>query len=275
MRTIADDIFFILALVLISVIAIRLINYSLNRYLGALDTKIDPDRIDPHIKTIQRVGDFSVIIIVGSVGVSHFGIGINALAVGLIIIGLILYLGARGIIADFVAGFIILIDQPFRVDDAVLITELDTWGIVLGIGTRTTRIRTEDNREVIIPNSQVNESQVINYSYPDPRFRVMTDIGVAYGSDADQMCNVIEETVRGVEGVLADQPVDILFLKFGDTSRQVRVRWWIDSYINENDTLNKVNTALEAAFKKAGIDMPFDTYNLNVKLEGDNPKQPV
>jgi small-conductance mechanosensitive channel len=273
LRTAADDLFFILQLVLISIIAIRLINYTIDRYVASVDKKEDKDKLDPVIKTVQRVGDFAVLIIAGSIGISHFGVGTNALAPALLILGVILYLGAKGVISDFVAGFIILIDQPFRVDDAILIKELDTWGVVLEIGTRTTRIRTGDNREVIIPNSQINESQVINYTYPDPRYRVTTDIGVAYGSDIDQMHKVIKDALRGVEGVLSDKPVDIFFQKFGDSTRSVHVRWWIDSYTKENPTLDKVNGALETALGQAGIDMPFDTYNLNVKMQDKKPDQ--
>ncbi len=273
LRTAADDIFFILELVLISIIAIRLINFSIKRYVDTVHTKDDPDKLARIIKTLQRLGDFFVLIVAGSIGIAHFGIGTSALAAALLVCAVILYLGAKGVVSDFVAGFIILIDQPFRINDAIFIKQLDTWGVVLEIGTRTTRIRTGDNREVIIPNSQINESQVINYTYPDPRYRVSTEIGVAYGSDIDQMNKVIKDAVRGVEGVLSEKPVDIFFLKFGDSTRSVRVRWWIDSYTNENPVLDKVNAALETAFGQAGIDMPFDTYNLNVKMQGEKPDQ--
>jgi small-conductance mechanosensitive channel len=275
-RTAADDVFFILMLVLISIIAINLINFSLDTYVVSKDKRDDSDtRLFGVKKAVQRIGDFIVLLIAGSIGMSHFGIGASALAAALLIVGVVLYLGAKGVVSDYVAGFIILIDQPFRVDDAVLIKHLDTWGVVLEIGDRTTRIRTGDNREVIIPNSQINESQVINYTYPDPRYRVVTDIGVAYGSDLDQMYKVIREAVRGVEGVLPDKPVDIFFVKFGDSTRSVRVRWWIDSYTKENPVLDKVNAALEVALDKAGIDMPFDTYDLNVKMQGEKPDQVV
>jgi len=275
LRSAADDVFFILELVLISIIAIQLINFSLARYVVSTDKKDDQDKLAPVIKTVQRLGDFIVVLIAGSIGISHFGVGGSALAAALIITGVILYLGAKDIVSDFVAGFIILVDRPFRVKDAILIKELDTWGVVLEIGTRTTRIRTGDNREVIIPNSQINESQVINYTYPDPRYRVTTIIGVAYGSDFDQMREVIKDTVSGVEGVLADKPVDIFFTKYGDSARQVHVRWWIDSYVSENPVLDKVNQALEVALDKAGIDMPFDTYDLNVKMEDEKTNQVV
>jgi len=68
---------------------------------------------------------------------------------------------------------------------------------------------------------------VINYTYPDPRYRVTTDIGVAYGSDLDQMHKVIKDAERGVEGVLSDKPVDMFFQKFGDSTRTVE---WIPAY---------------------------------------------
>ena len=258
----ADDLSYILGLVLLSIIAIRVINYGIKRYVHSVDAQDDPDKLDRIVKTFQRLGDLAVVIIAASIGMSHYGIGGSSLAAALLVCGVILYLAAKDILSDLVAGFIIMVNQPIRINDAILIKEIDTWGIVLEIGTRTTRIQTGDNREVIIPNSQITASQVINYTFPDPRYRVSTEIGVAYGSDIDQMRKVIQDTLRGVEGVLPDMPVDIFFLKFGDSTRSVRVRWWIDNYINEKPILDKVNTALEIGLSQAGI--PFEKYNLNV-----------
>ena len=71
--------------------------------------------------------------------------------------------------------------------------------------------------------------------------------------------------LRGVEGVLPDKPVDIFYLKFGDSARLVRVRWWIDNYKDEYPMLDKVNSVLELALGEAGIELPNNTYDLNVK----------
>ena len=98
---------------------------------------------------------------------------------------------------------------------------------------------------------------------------MQTDVGVAYGSDFHQVRRVIKDAVCGVEGVLSDKPVDVLFLKFGDSARTMRVRWWIDTIHDEYPMLDQVNVALETALDEAGIDMPFHTYALNVKLEGE------
>ncbi|UCD42589.1 MAG: mechanosensitive ion channel, partial [Chloroflexota bacterium] len=92
------------------------------------------------------------------------------------------------------------------------------------------------------------------------------EIGVAYGTDIEQMREVIDQAVRGVEGVLPDKPVDVYYLKFGDSARQVRVRWWIDTYRDEKTMLDKVNTALEFALSNAGIELPNITYDLNVNM---------
>jgi small-conductance mechanosensitive channel len=120
---------------------------------------------------------------------------------------------------------------------------------------------------VIIPNSSIGKSQVVNYTYPDPRFRAETEIGVAYGTNIEKMRTVIEGAVRGVEGVLPDKPVDIYYLKFGDSARQVRVRWWIDTYRDEKIMLDKVNAALELALDEAGIELPNITYDLYMKKD--------
>ena len=224
LRTVFDDVLFSLEIVIIAIIAFRLIDFGAQWYKDNAEPQEDRDRLDPIIMVLQRLGYLFVIIVGASIGLSHFGINITAFSAALIFVALVISLGAKDIISDVISGFIILVDQPFRVGDAILIKEPGTWGEVLEISTRTTRIRTGDNREVIVPNSQISESQVINYTYPDPKYRVQTDIGVAYGSDFDQVRRVIKDAVRGVEGVLPDKPVDVFFLKFGDSTRQMRVR---------------------------------------------------
>jgi small-conductance mechanosensitive channel len=177
---------------------------------------------------------------------------------------------AREAIPDTVAGSFILLNQPFRVGDDIHLKELDTWGAVQEIGIRITRILTLDNREVIIPNSLIGQSQVVNYSDPDPSLRVETDLGVAYGTDLRQADRVIEAAVREVEGVLPDKPVEVWFMKFGDYARRIRVLWWIDDINHEYPIRNHVNRAIELALSEAGIECPFPTYNLNLGAEAEN-----
>jgi small-conductance mechanosensitive channel len=141
---------------------------------------------------------------------------------------------------------------------------------VVDIGTRSTRIRTRDNRLVIVPNSAIAKDQIVNYSYPDPRYRVQIEVGIDYDSDLKLARHTAIEAVRHVDGVLLDKPIDALFVDFGDSSITFRIRWWIDSYVDTRRMFDKVNEALLKGFNEAGIHLPNMTYDLNLKVDEGN-----
>jgi MscS family membrane protein len=214
----------------------------------------------------------TVVVLVGLIVVlDHLGVNVSALLTVLGIGGLALSLAAQDTIANMISGVILLIDQPFRAGDRIEIQELNTWGDVVSIGLRSTRIRTLDNRLVIVPNSSISNNQVVNYTFPDPRYRIQTEIGVAYGSDLRQVREIITAALQGVEGVIPEKPVDILFLEFGIASMILRVRWWIESYIDARRSTDRVNEAIYGALEQAGIEMPNPM--MTVELKNESPKR--
>jgi len=271
-RTLLNDVFFSLGLVFIAIIVFKLIDFTLRNYIKNI-AQDEQDRLAPVLTFAKRFLNLIALVVFISITFSHFGININMISSIILVIGVMFSLGAQDTISDLIGSFIILLDQPFRIGDAILIKDLDAWGHVLAIGARTTRIKLRDNREVIIPNSEIVNSQVINYSYPDTNYRLETDIGVGYRSDLNKTRQVIKDALRKIEGVLPDQPVDVLFIGFGDSSRNIRVRWWIEGKDWERDMQDKVNSVIEVVLNEAGIDMPFNTYALNVKMEDQNIHQ--
>lgn len=212
----------------------------------------------------------TLVVLVGLLFVmDHFGFNISALLTAIGIGGLALSLAAQDTIANMISGVIILIDQPFRAGDRIEIQELNTWGDVVSIGLRSTRIRTLDNRLVIVPNSSISNNQVVNYTFPDPRYRIQTEIGVAYGTDLRIVREVITESLQGVEGVLPEMPVDILFMEFGDSAMILRVRWWIASYIDARRSTDRVNEQIYQALAQAGIELPNPMMTVDIKKSGD------
>jgi small-conductance mechanosensitive channel len=157
-----------------------------------------------------------------------------------------------------------MLDQPFRVGDRIEVKGLGTWGDVVDIGLRSTRIRTRDNRLVIVPNNTISTDQIVNYTYPDPRYRIQIEIGIAYGQDIEKVRKVLVDTVSKVEGVLPDKPVDALYETMGDSAMTFRVRWWIDSYVDTRRMFDRVNTALQVALDNEGINCPFNTFDINI-----------
>ncbi|PAV13190.1 hypothetical protein ASJ81_04115 [Methanosarcina spelaei] len=126
----------------------------------------------------------------------HFGITGNALTASLTALGLggvIIGLAAQTTLTDIITGIVLLIDRPFRIGDRIRIEKLDTWGDVVEIGWRSTRVLTRDNRLVIVPNSVIGMDLITNYSIPDKIYRVETDVVVSYGPDIEYVRNLIIE----------------------------------------------------------------------------------
>ncbi len=205
---------------------------------------------------------FAAIILFG-----HFNIEVSGLVATLGIGSLAIALAAQAALADTISGFIIMIDRPYRIGDRIEILELSTWGDVTDIGLRSTRIRTRDNRMAIVPNSVIAKSMVVNHSYPDDKYRLQIELGIAYGSDLDVVRKIMIEAVEKVEGVLKDRPVEALFLEFGDSSLIFRIRWWLDSYVDTRRMFDHVNSAIYTNLQKAGIELPFPQRDVNFKID--------
>ncbi|MEJ2736029.1 MAG: mechanosensitive ion channel family protein [Anaerolineae bacterium] len=264
LKTILADIYFVMGMFLAVRIVWRSVDLADRWYTERAVQTGRADELAPVITLLVRVGRVVVAIIGVTILLSHFGVNVTGFAAALGIGGLAFSLAARDTIADAIAGFIILVDRPFRIGDRIEIQGVGTWGDVTDIGLRTTRIRTRDNRMVIVPNSVIGANQVINYTYPDPRYRIETHVGIGYGTDIETARRVLIEAVQDIEGVLPDRPVDALYIEMGDSAMIFRVRWWIESYVDTRRVLDRVHTALQHALDEAGIESPFPTQSVNL-----------
>jgi small-conductance mechanosensitive channel len=266
LRLFISDASFILGLIFIVIICLKLVNFTAEWYKRSIQPhkKGADDQLDPAITLLQHAGYVLIIIIGILVALIHFGVEISVFTSMVLILGLGAVFGARALVADLVSGFIILAGRPFRVGDGIQLEGWPDYGIVEEIGSRATRIRFYDNRAVIIRNSEAINNQLLTYSTPDTTLRVQTDLRIAYHADITQIRKLITDTVRGVEGVLPDKPIEILFREFGDSARLIRVRWWIPDFAEEPYNIDDVNSAIEAALNEAGFSIPYSTLDLNL-----------
>ncbi len=229
---------------------------------------VEPDRAsnqkDTLLLLLHRFARVLLITISLIMLLSLYNINVNALITAVGVGGLALSLGAQDTLSNIISGVMIMLDQPFRVGDRIEIQGLGTWGDVVDIGLRSTRIRTRDNRLVIVPNNSISTDQIVNYTYPDPQYRIQIEIGVGYGQDIEKVRQIIIDTVGQVEGVLPDKPIDALYVEMGASSMMFRVRWWIDSYVDTRRMFDRVNTALQTSLDEAGVEMPFNTFDINI-----------
>jgi len=266
-KSLLGDIYFVIGVVIAFRIIWQGIGLAQRWYRRRAAQEGREEELAPAITLLVRMAQAFVVLIGLTIVLANFGINITALATVLGVGGLAFSLAAQDTIGDAIAGFIILADRPFRIGDRIEIQGVDTWGDVVEIGMRTTKIRTRDNRMVIVPNSVIGKNQVINYTYPDPRYRIETYVGVAYGTDIATVRRVITNAVRTVDSVLPDRPVDVLYHEMGSSAMVFRVRWWIESYADTRRVIDKVHTALQGALDEAGIECPYPTSNVHLEME--------
>lgn len=176
-------------------------------------------------------------------------LGISGVAIGF---------AFRDILQNFLAGILILLTEPFRLGDQIVVGSYE--GTVEEIETRATFIRTYDGRRVVIPNSDLfTQSVTVNTAFE--KRRLQYDFGIGYGDDVVRAQAVIIEALGGVHGVLRDPEPEALVVDLAGSSVNIRARWWINPPLR-TDVMSSMNEALHAiknALTAAGIDLPFPT----------------
>ena len=114
------------------------------------------------------------------------------------------------------------------------------------------------------PNSVIGKGWVINHSEPNATHRIQTHVGVAYGTDLEYARGAMVAALREKPWVLKNQPVEALFLEFGDSSLNFRVRCWVDSFAEKRRLQDRLNTTLYHALNKADVEIPFPQRDLHL-----------
>ena len=177
---------------------------------------------------------------------------VTALGIGSLAIGL----AAKDTLAHMISGFTLMLDQPFRIGDRIQLAGGQI-GDVADIGLRSTKIRTPDNQLLIIPNSDLCNTMLINQAFPDARVKGRITIGVAYGSDVEQVKNLMVATALEVEAVLRDPAPEAFFVSFGDSALTMSLFYWVAEYSQLFVVTDKLNTLLLRRFNEGGIEIPF------------------
>jgi MscS family membrane protein len=273
LKSLFASLYFVVAFVLVMRVTWRLIDLADQVARGWAEREERETQLSPVIDLLVRACRFAAVVAGVSVLLAHFGLDVTAIAAVVGLLGLAIGLAARDTIADIISGIIIFVDQPFRIGDRIEVQAVGTWSDVVQIGLRSTRLVTRDNRMLIIPNSIIGGNEIINYSFPDPTYRVQTDLGVSYDADVEDARRLIIETVRQLEGVMPDKPVDALYDEMGDSAMIFRVRWWIESYAGRRRAIDRAHTALQAALNAAGMAAPFPTQSLDLEIGQDTTER--
>jgi potassium efflux system protein len=172
--------------------------------------------------------------------------------------------GSQNIVNNFISGLILLAERPVNVGDLIQLGEL--YGTVERIGPRSTRVRTGENVEIIVPNSAFLEQNVVNWTLTENRVRISVRVGVVYGSPTDAVRDLIHDVVRSHERVLKTPEPVVLFVDFGESSLDFDVHFWIEmkKMMDRRSVESDVRFGIDRAFREAGIVIAFPQRDVHL-----------
>ncbi|MFH1885923.1 MAG: mechanosensitive ion channel domain-containing protein [Pseudomonadota bacterium] len=215
------------------------------------------------VANLAYVGLMAFVVITS---LSRLGIQTASLVAVLAAAGLAVGLALQGSLSNFAAGVLMIIFRPFKVGDRIDAAGIA--GVVEEIDIFTTRLRTPDNKAIVVPNGQITGGPIVNYSAKDS-MRVDMVFGVSYGDDIDKVKSVIADELSKHPKILPDPPPMIKLLELADSSVNFAVRPWVktpdywDVYFDTMENMKK-------RFDAEGISIPFpqrDVYMYGVDEE--------
>jgi small conductance mechanosensitive channel len=177
--------------------------------------------------------------------------------------GLAIGLALQGSLANFAAGFLIVVFQPFKVGD--YIEGAGVAGTVEEIEIFTTTLRTPDNKKIIVPNAKMTGDNIINYSAKEVR-RVDLVFGISYGDDVEKAQHVLMEVLRGDSRVLDDPEPAVVVLELADSSVNFAVRPWVKT-ADYWDVRFDLTKQVKLRFDAEGVSIPFPQQDVHLYKE--------
>ncbi len=176
--------------------------------------------------------------------------------------------GLQNIVNNFISGLILVYERPLQVGDTIEVENL--LGQVNRIGIRSSNVKTYDGAEVVVPNGNLISNQLINWTLSDNKRRIDFRIGVSYGSDPNQVLEILEQVAKENGDTLKDPAPKALFDEFGDSSLNFRLLYWVPYNIGIG-TKSDVAIAIFNKFKENNIEIPFPQIDLHMKEAKENP----
>jgi small-conductance mechanosensitive channel len=208
------------------------------------------------------------------VALTSIGLELGVLLVPLGAVGIGLGFGLQRIAENFVSGLILLTERPIADGDIIEVNSIR--GTVEKIGLRSTLLRTFNNTQVTVPNSELISNQVDNWTLADGIVRIRFTVGVAYGSDIRLVETLLTETLTTHPDVLAKPNPKVFFIEFGDSSLNFLIFAWVDTPSKRLTTLSDLHFAIDEAFRNHDVEIPFPQRDLHVRsglLGIDHQKQ--
>lgn len=242
-----------------------LLPYLQQKLCSKTETKID----DVIFDLMNRFA--SIIIFVTAVILTMDALGVNIMPfiAGAGVAGIAIGFAAKDTLSNIIAGILLIIDRPFEVGDRVEVwsapSNSATWGDVIDVGFRATKIQTTDNIVIVIPNNEIMKRDIINYTTISKEIRVRIPIGIAYDADVKKAKEIVQKICLEMDWVMKEKPPKVVVKSFGDSAVNLEARVWISEPKRRIDTISHVTDRVKEVFQEEGIEIPFPKRDIYIK----------
>jgi MscS family membrane protein len=235
----------------------------IENFIKPVVEKAQPEMGEHFIYLVKRVTKIIIWVLGILFVVSNLGYDISTIIAGLGIGGVAIALAVKDLLSNIFGGVTVITDMPFKVGDRIRVANID--GTVTEIGVRSTKIKSLDGTQYIVPNSKMIDSVIENVSREKAR-KIKFTIGVEYGTSNAKLKKakkIIEDIVK--KNKATDDKSIVYFTSFGDFSLNILVIYYIKDLKNILPVKDEINFKIKEAFEKAKIEMAFPTQTLHVK----------
>ena len=209
-----------------------------------------------------------IIVFIGLIlSLSALGLDFTELTIIISALGVGIGFGLQSVVNNFISGIILLFERPVRVGDIVEMN--GRMALIKRIGLRSTTVTTFDESDVIMPNAGIINNEVINWTLSSRSIRVIIPVGVAYGSDVDLVMKTLKECATENSKVAKSPEPQVLFLRFGESSLDFELRFWILNIDEKLITTSTIHEEIDQRFRKAKIEISFPQRDLHLRSIGN------
>ncbi len=210
---------------------------------------------------------FTIITVAFLLGVVAIGFELDKLTILISAFGVGIGFGLQNIFNNLVSGIIMVFERPMQVGDVIEVGQLI--GTVKTMGIRSSVVRTFDGSEVIVPNGNLISNELINWTHSDMQRRLIVKVGVAYGTDPEEVINILEKVAEKGQNIMENPKPYALFTEFADSSLNFELRCWTDNFDDWLTIISDLRVRVNQALKEAGITIPFPQRDVHIFNSGD------
>ncbi|NNF98447.1 MAG: mechanosensitive ion channel family protein [Desulfobacteraceae bacterium] len=266
--TLLESPFHAVVIILIASPVSRFLHVVLKLLRENLAAKTETNVDDIIFDLLNRFSGVIVYAVAAVAALDVMGINIMPFIAGAGVLGVAIGFAAKDTLSNLIAGVLLIMDRPFEVGDRIEVWNAPagsaTWGDVMDIGIRATKIKTTDNIIIVIPNNEIMTRDIINYTSNTNAIRVRINIGVAYDTDLEKAKQTILEVAQCMDWIKTDPAPVVVVKSFGESSVDLQLRVWIENARKRIHTISYVTDNVKSAFDKAGIEIPFPKRDITI-----------